>query len=97
MMYFDVLSTKMHKEQSNKVLNSSISPFSLTFVCLGLGYQNLSLLVHQCLSRFVRRFDILWSYKETPRISKSAHRGASIYPGILFPTKRYVREIEGTK
>ena len=30
MMYFNVLSSKMHEEQSNKVLNSSNGPFSLT-------------------------------------------------------------------
>ena len=36
MMYFDVPSSKMQDRGSNKVLNSSTSPFSLAFVCLGL-------------------------------------------------------------
>ena len=73
MMYFDVPSLKMQEERSNKVLNSSNGPFSLTFVCRGLGYRNLSVPVHQCLLCLVHCFDALWSYKETPRFSKSAH------------------------
>ena len=96
-MYFDVLSSKMQEERCNKVLNSSKGAFPLTFVCPGLGYRNLSVPVHQCLSCFMHCFDILWSYKETPRFSKSAHRNASIYPWQSFPTKRYVREIKGTR
>ena len=85
MMYLDVLSSKMHEERSNKVLNSSDGPFSLTFVCPGLGYRNLSVPVHQCLSCFVQCFDILWSYKETPRFSKWASRSRRINlpPGIF--------------
>ena len=33
MVYFDVLSSKMQEEQSNKVLHSSTGPFSIAFVC----------------------------------------------------------------
>ena len=33
MMYFDVPSSKMQEEQSNKVLGASNGPFSLAFVC----------------------------------------------------------------
>ena len=33
MMFFDVPSSKMQEERSNKVLNSSNGPFSVTFVC----------------------------------------------------------------
>ena len=33
MMYFDVPSSKIQEERSNKVLNSSNGPFSVTFVC----------------------------------------------------------------
>ena len=98
MMYFDVLRSKMHDERSNKVLNYSNGPFSLTFVCPSLGYRNLSVPIHQCLSCFVHCFNILWSYKETPRFSKSAHQDASIYPpAFFFPAKRYVQEIKGTR
>ena len=32
MVYFDVLSSKMQEERSNKVLHSSTGPFSLAFV-----------------------------------------------------------------
>ena len=51
MMYFDVPSSKMQVEQSNKVLNSSNGAFSLRFVCPHV-YQNASVRLHQCLQMF---------------------------------------------
>ena len=97
MIFYDVLSSKMQQQRSNKMLNSSNGPFSGTFPCRGFRYQNFLVPVHRCLSCFVHCFPMSWSYKETPRFSKLAHQNASIHPWHFFSIIRYFREIKGTR
>ena len=49
MMYSDVPSSKMHEERSNKVLNSSNGPFSLTFI-EACQYQSTSACRFSCIA-----------------------------------------------
>ena len=56
------------------------------FQDFGLFVQNTQV-ANWGLLRFVHCFVISWSYKETPRFSKSAHQDASIYPVAFFPNE----------
>ena len=80
MMSFDVPSSKVQRRGSNKVFISTNGPFSLALVDNHALYGNMLVRLHLCLWCVVHSFDILWSCKETPTFSNSAHRDASIYP-----------------